>query len=183
MRYMRTLGESSMPRPDNRSEGRSNVFLTASLDTGAARIAVRIRNLASRGALVESSSLPPVGTRVKLIRGELIATGDLAWDGAGQGGINFCDPIDVERWVKRVGHVGQQRVDRAVAALRGHGETPADWDGSKSFDNLGAISAALDSLCERLSGTPDMSVELGEDLVKLDTIAQALRRIATESGS
>jgi hypothetical protein len=179
MRYMMTLGESSMPRPDNRSEGRSNVFLTASLDTGTARIPVRIRNLASRGALVESSSLPPVGTRVRLVRGELIATGDLTWDGSGQGGINFCDPIDVESWVKRVGHAGQQHIDRAVAALRGKGETPADWDGAGSLGNLGAISIALDSLCERLSGTADMSIELGEDLVKLDTIAQALRRIAT----
>lgn len=64
-----------MPNGDQRSEGRSNVFLTASLDTGAAQVAVRIRNIASRGMLIEASSLPAVGTRVTLVRGQLSAVG------------------------------------------------------------------------------------------------------------
>jgi hypothetical protein len=168
-----------MPKPDNRSEGRSNVFLTASLDTGTGAIAVRIRNIASRGALVEAPGLPPVGAVVTLLRGQLSATGQLAWDGAGQGGISFHEPIHVDSWVKKVGHVGQQRVDRIVATIRETGQPPGDSSGTGGLSTLLEISAALDRVSERLSCTPAITIELGEDLVKLDTVAQALRRIAT----
>jgi hypothetical protein len=168
-----------MPETENRSEGRSNVFLTASLDTEAGACTVRIRNIASRGVLVEGTRLPPVGARVRLVRGELSATGELAWDGAGQAGINFHEPIDVGSWVKRVGHVGQQRVDRAIAAIRKTGKVPSDWQSPQGLPTLLAVSVALDAVCEQLSSSPAMSIELGEALVKLDTIAQALRGFAT----
>jgi len=168
-----------MPNGDQRSEGRSNVFLTASLDTGAAQVAVRIRNIASRGMLIEASSLPAVGTRVTLVRGQLSAVGELAWAGSGQGGINLQDSIDVGLWVQRIGHVGQQRVDRVVAAIRSASDIPVEGQAARELASLLEISAALDRLCESLSATPNMSIELGEGLVKLDAIAQALRRLAT----
>lgn len=168
-----------MPMPDNRSEGRSNVFLSARLETAAGVIAVRIRNIASRGVLIEASSLPPVGTHARLVRGQLAATGELAWYGVGQGGINFDEPIDVDAWVRKVGHVGQERVDQVVAAIRDTREVPKDWQSAEGLTTLRQISAALDGVCERLSFTPGMSIELGEKLVMLDTIAQALRRMAT----
>lgn len=168
-----------MSKPDNRAEGRSNVFLAATLTAGKGPRPVRIRNIAPRGALVEAPSLPPVGTRVILARRELSATGELAWEGSGQAGLSFDEPIDIESWVKKVGHVGQQSVDRVVAAIRETGQVPTEWKGSDGPTTLVGVSTALDSVCERLSAMPEMSLELGEALVKLDTIAQALRRIAT----
>lgn len=183
MRYKQAAECRLMPETENRSEGRSNVFLTASLDSDAGVCTVRIRNIATRGVLVEGSSLPPVGTRIRLVRGELSATGELAWDGAGQAGINFHEPIDVGGWVKKVGHAGQQRVDRAVTAIRETGKVPGDWQSPEGLPNLLAISVALDAVCEQLSCVPGMSIELGETLVKLDTIAQALRGFASGNPS
>jgi hypothetical protein len=163
---------------DKRSEGRANVFLAAALASGADVTAVRIRNISSHGALVEAPALPAVGTRVRLLRGELSAVGQLAWSGAGQAGITFSGSVRVENWVKRVDDRGQQRVDGVIAALRGTGSVPAELLDAGADQSLAAMSAALDVICERLSSTPDMSLELGEELVRLDSLAQALRRLA-----
>ena len=79
MRYKEFVEWGLMPNRDNRSEGRSNVFLAVSLKTGDRIIPVRVRNIASRGMLVEGVALPPIGTRVTLVRGDLSAAGQLAW--------------------------------------------------------------------------------------------------------
>lgn len=167
-----------MPQSDQRSHGRSNVFLTAVLDSGAARSAVRIRNLSASGALVEATGLPPVGTAVRIVRGDLSASGTLAWADAGHAGISFSAEIDVATWVRRVGHGGQQRVDGVVAALR-NSAPPPNHPKSTSAESLPEISAALDKLCEDLAASASLSVELGEQLLKLDSIAHAVRRIAS----
>ena len=52
MRYKQAAECRLMPETENRSEGRSNVFLTASLDSDAGACTVRIRNIATRGVLV-----------------------------------------------------------------------------------------------------------------------------------
>ena len=172
-----------MREADQRSKGRSNVFLTAVLDSGAARCPVRIRNLSASGALIEASAFPPVGASVRLLRGELSAVGTLAWADAGHGGISFQSDIDVAAWVRRIGHGGQQRVDGVVAALRGSAPLPNHVQGGGSAESLLEISAALDRLCEDLAASATMSVELGEQLLRLDSIAHAVRRIASGKSS
>lgn len=164
--------------PENRTEGRANVFLTAVLDSGGTAAPVRIRNISARGALVDGPALPAVGARVRLMRGRLLAAGQLAWVGAGQAGVNFDSEIDVASWVQRAGHSEQQHVDGVVAALRSGAPVAPDLR-DRGGGSLPAISAELDQICERLAQTQRMSVEFGEELVKLDTIAQALRRLAT----
>ena len=160
------------PQPDNRSQTRSNVFLAASLVAGAVPLPVRVRNLSAHGALLDGGSLPPAGARVRLLRGELSADGLVAWTAHGHAGVRFAREIDVGAWVKRLGHPGQQRVDEAIAALRREQPVP-DPEPSPS---LNAISAELDSICERLAGSPAMTVEFAEELVKLDALARALQQ-------
>lgn len=168
-----------VPLAENRVEGRSNVFLTAVLHAAGKTSPVRIRNISVRGALVDAPGLPPVGEQVRLVRGSLSAAGELAWAGNGQAGVNFDREIEVAAWVQRVGHSGQQRVDGMIAAVRaGVRATPEKArDGS-----LAAMSADLDAICERMARTEGMSLELGEELVKLDALAQALRRLAARDG-
>ena len=164
---------------ENRSSGRSNVFLTATLDCGGRTMPVRIRNLSARGALVDGKALPPAGTRVRLLRGRLSALGEIAWETEVQGGLKFDGDVDVASWVQRLGHSGQERVDGVIAALRSGEAPPKFKDKPAAQESLPVISAALDQICERLASHPAMSIELGEDLMKLDAIAQSLRRIAT----
>jgi len=164
---------------EQRSRGRSNVFLTATLDCGSRTTPVRIRNVSARGALVDGVGLPAAGSRVTLLRGRLSAVGEIAWESDDQGGLKFDNDIDVASWVQRLGHSGQQRVDGVIAALRS-GEVPRNLkDEAAARDSLPVISAALDQICERLATHPGLATELGEELLKLDVIAQSLRRIAT----
>lgn len=175
--YAACVHRASQSRADGRSEGRSNVFLTATVHDGAQATPVRIRNISLRGALVDGPELPPVGSRVRLLRGGLSAIGQLAWAGSGQAGVSFERDIDVGEWVKRVEHKGQQRVDRIVAALRGGGEVAGEGE-QPSMDSLPAISESLDQLCDQLTKTPALCLDFGEELLKLNDIAQALGRLA-----
>jgi len=163
------------PDGDHRSQNRSNVFLSASLLVDGASLPVRVRNMSRRGALLDGSSLPQAGAKVRLVRGELSAEGNIAWRRESQAGIRFAGEIDVASWVKRVGHTGQQRVDNAIAALRRHEAVP-DFESQKP--SLERISLELQVICDRLAGSPTMTAEFGEELVQLDTLTQSLRQLA-----
>ena len=169
------------PQTNNRSQSRSNVFLSAALLAGGSALPVRLRNLSSSGALLEGVSLPAPGTYVRLVRGELAADGEIAWTTDGQAGIRFSAPIDVPAWVRRIGHAGQQQVDRAVAALR-RDNAPAERSRTSQVPSLAWVGAELEAICERMAATPNMSVELGEELVRLDSLARVLQQLARTAG-
>lgn len=162
----------------NRAESRANVFLGAVLDSGAGSVPVRVRNISPNGALIEGPILPAPGAKVRLVRGTLRAAGTLAWEAQNHAGISFEEPINVEAWVQRIGHPGQQRVDSAVAAIR-RGEPVRGRADERRGDPLPGISQSLDALCERLASSKHFPPELGEDLLKLDVIAQSLRDLAS----
>lgn len=164
------------PDTNHRSQDRSNVFLSAALVAGSTPVPVRVRNLSSRGALLDGGSLPPAGSTVRLVRGALTAEARIAWQADGQAGIRFAREIDVIAWTKRVGHPGQRQVDDALAALRGGSPVPAAA-AHPDAPSLKRISAELDTICERLAGSPAMTVELGEELVKLDSLARELQQL------
>ena len=163
----------------NRAEGRANVFLGAVLDSdsGTGSVPVRVRNISPHGALIEGPILPAPGAEVRLVRGALRASGTLAWEAQSHAGVSFAEPIDVQAWVQRVGHAGQQRVDSLVAAIR-RGETVRGGGDEPQADALAGISRSLDELCERLASSKHFPPELGEDLLKLDVLAQSLRSLA-----
>jgi hypothetical protein len=155
-----------------------NVFLTAILETGDVSIPVRIRNLSARGALIDGARLPSVGAKLRLLRGHFTATGAITWREKEQAGVKFDTKVQVESWVARVGHPGQQRVDSVLSAIRRSERVSDDLLGARS-KSLDDISTTLDAVCERLAAMPNMTVELAEELVKLDVVAQDLRELAT----
>jgi hypothetical protein len=166
---------------DHRSHGRSNVFLSASLVCGAGTLPVRVRNMSRTGALLDGGSLPPTGTKIRLFRGELSADGEVAWQQDGQVGVRFSGEIDVAAWVKKIGHSGQQRVDNAIAALRRHEALPANLESQPL--SLAHIGVELQAICDRLAGSAIVTVEFGEELVKLDTLAQRLQQLASRAAA
>lgn len=163
---------------EKRRQGRSNVFLGATLETASELYPVRIRNVSAGGALVEAQRLPKLGARVRLVRGELRMTGVLVWQSDDQAGVTFDAPIDVAAWVKRGGAAGQQRVDAIVAALRNNVPIPHAMFANDGM-SLPEISAALDALCDRLASVDEIPTGIAEELVKLDALAQALRKFVT----
>lgn len=163
-----------------RGGGRSNVFLSATLNCGSHRAAVRIRNMSRSGALIDGAELPLPGTRVRLSRGSVSALGSVAWQEKRHAGVKFESEVDVRRWTERMGHAGQERVDTIVAAIRSGAapiahENPDDLNG----DSLPILSEALDQVCRRLASMPLVTLEVGEEMIKLDLIAQSLRRHAS----
>jgi len=161
----------------SRSEERSHVFLAASLDTGAKSIAVRVRNLSPGGALLDGPELPGVGTRVRLRRGALSAVGEISWQRKTQSGIKFDGDVDTSSWVQAVAH-SQKRVHATPDPQKASGATRRKVQEPARVESLSLISAALDQICERLAGTPVMSVDCGDELLKLQKVAQSLRRLA-----
>lgn len=103
------------------------------------------------------------------------------WEAAGQAGLCFGHDINVNEWVERVGHSGQQRVDQAIAALRRSAPVPEGLQASSNACSLAAISAALDEVCDHVAAMPNLSIELGEELLKLDAIAHSLRQAAMDN--
>jgi hypothetical protein len=164
-------------KAENRSEDRSNVFLSAVLESDGRSGAVRIRNISASGALIEADRLPSEGGRTTLIRGQLRASGVLAWKNARSGGLTFDEPIAADEWIRRIGHEGQEQVDSAIASIR-RDERPPGPSRSRAV-SIGQVSEALDLVCESLADVPTPSVELSEAILKLDAIAQSLRRLAT----
>lgn len=167
------------PTSDRRSELRSSVFLAASLQFGPVSLPVRVRNISASGALIEAFNLPAPGTRVRLQRGRLEVSGELGWRDLHLGGLTFEKHIRVEQWVQKAGHAGQQRVDELVAALREEEPiagmaAPASGEGP----TLAAISRSLDELCGELADLPGATSELGDYLIRLDSIAQLLRQLS-----
>lgn len=119
-----------------------------------------------------------MGAEVSVARGALQAKGQLVWRDGKAGGIRFLAPIPVEPWTTRIGHSGQQQVDAALASLRGLSPEMADEVESQER-SLASISASLDEVCNELAASADLSPEFGEKLVRLDFVAQELRRLAT----
>lgn len=163
---------------DARAAARSNVFLTGVLDHDGRTHPVRVRNISQSGALLEGKGLPSAGLNVCLRRGHLFANGEIAWDDGDWRGVRFTKQVDVPSWIRRPEHPGQRKVDEAVADLRSSKE-PIEAGTPSTAAMLRELSSQLCAISERLASTPALNVELAEDLIRLDTIAQQMRSIAS----
>lgn len=84
--------------------------------------------------------------------------------------MQFDSLIDVRQWLKRIGHQGQVRVDQIVASIR-TGGAPAAVD-PEPTQRPARIAAALIEIAERLAAMNGISVEAGEELLKIDALAR-----------
>lgn len=96
---------NSMANGANGQRGarRSRVLLTAKLETPAGLIAVRLRDLSRKGALVESSDLPSTGTEVVFQRGKTTVPARVAWTADGRIGLEFHYMIDESELLVHIG--------------------------------------------------------------------------------
>jgi hypothetical protein len=173
---------SSGGSADSRLDERSNVFLSATMHGSSGAHPVRIRNISTLGAMLDGRDLPEEGCRITLRRGQLVTDAEVAWQSGEFRGIRFSTPVEPDAWIKRVGHSGQQRVDKAVAALRvGMVAAAATLGEASESRSVADLSEELVGICERMASSPNLSVELGEDVLKVEAIAVSLRKLSSSA--
>ena len=161
---------------ERRCDVRSNVFLAATIVDELRSSPVRIRNLSSRGALLDAFVGTADKTIVGLHRGRLTARGQISRRSSGQCVIRFDSPIVVAEWARRIGHKGQQQVHEVLAAIRSTKPFPSK--DPISNETLKDISEALDGIYRRLASSSRFPCEMSEELLLLNGIAQALRALS-----
>ena len=76
-----------------RSQKRARVLLAASLRVNGAELSVRLRDLSSKGALIETPQAVAEGSHVVFTRGTTIVPGRVAWAAGNRIGLEFIRPI------------------------------------------------------------------------------------------
>lgn len=86
----------------NRKAQRSQVLLSATLEHNGSSQTVKLRNLSSEGALVESEKLPIEGTSVVFCRNDLCTRGRVVWVNDRYAGIAFASKLDPAEVLRHV---------------------------------------------------------------------------------
>lgn len=63
---------------------------------------VKLRNLSEHGALVECKGLPPLGTPVRFVKGDLDLEGMIAWAEGNKAGVAFDELLATESVLRHV---------------------------------------------------------------------------------
>ena len=77
-----------------RQAKRARVLLAGRLQTPFGEVDARLRDISRKGALVECTRVPPVGSEVVFSRGTTVVPARVAWSAAGRIGLEFRYPID-----------------------------------------------------------------------------------------
>lgn len=128
----------------NRRSRRSHVLMAATIEVDGTLVPVKLRNLSSQGALVESETLPAVGTAVIFRKKELNLAGRVAWITGGRAGIAFADRLDPEAVLRHVPATRPPaRLDYRRPGLKtgelsaGERKMAQDWIWGQPIQNLG----------------------------------------------
>lgn len=174
---------------DARREQRTSLFVMATIYSAAGSAPVKIRDMSSRGALIEGAVIPPAGTEVRICRGSLSVISQVAWSKEGRAGLLFGSTVSVSDWLpggRRPAH--QERVDRMVQEVRALGVAAASpaaavATGSSQVTalELTELRQAIEALADDLADDPAVLERHASKLQTLDLTAQILRKLAAES--
>jgi hypothetical protein len=180
---------------------RKNLMLSASIEAGALKAPVRIRNLSESGAMIDGGALPEVGTALILRRLELEIGAMTVWRTAGRCGVRFDGAAAVDEWVAgsrrspRPADRGQARVDALQSAVRRGAPLPSsdvpasriplDFDEleSRIAEELAYVGRMLDAVGDELTGNPIVLQRHGRALQNLDAARQILVHLSAIIGS
>lgn len=104
-----------------REPKRSRVFLTATVEPGTGQAAVRIRDISSTGALLESDFVPNGGQTLALTCGVTRLEARVAWADRGWFGVEFASPLEAADIVDIAGTTMQVSAPRTY-----HSSEPLD---------------------------------------------------------
>lgn len=118
--------------------------MAASIEASGHKMAVKLRNLSSDGALVEGDDLPAIDSTVIFRKKELTLAGRVAWVTDGRAGIAFDAKLDPEAVLRHVPpSKPQAKLDfrrpriRAGELSPGERQMAKDWIWGEPIQNLG----------------------------------------------
>lgn len=165
-------------------EPRSAILVSAVLYEGRTLHTVRIRNVSSRGALVEGATLPLLDARVTLVRGEATATGAVVWVRNGKCGLSFDCHVAPSAW-KMHSQTGQSQVDAQIAHVRSGrpdleavASVPADLQ-ARIAEEIGAVGRQLGNCLDVFAAYAPFVVRHGKTLQELEVAAQVLGHLGS----
>ena len=91
-------------QPGKRKTKRARVLLAAKLTTPRGDIEARLRDLSRKGALVECSEVPAVGSEVVFTRGATTVPARVAWTGGQRVGLEFLHMIEESEVLIQLAH-------------------------------------------------------------------------------
>jgi hypothetical protein len=94
------MDESSITQ--NRRSRRSPVLLAATIQVAGEPVAVKLRNLSERGALIEGDRLPFEGSTTFFQRNELRLKSRVVWVEGRYAGVAFDEPLKAEEVLRNV---------------------------------------------------------------------------------
>lgn len=177
---------------DARETTRVSLYLTASLFCDDLSSTVKIRNISSSGALLDTAIAPPPGTLVQLVRGSLIVHALVAWSNDEQCGLKFSGSIDVQRWRAPAPNTEQQRVDEIVQLVKA-GAVPLpvstrgqDQSGASAGEYLSSdlrrVAQLLGDLGDRLANDAIVVALHGAEIQNLDIAMQLIGAVEAVLG-
>jgi len=182
---------------------RKNLLLAATIEAGALKGPVRIRNLSESGAMLEGAALPDVGTAFMLRRLEIEIGGTVVWRESGRCGVAFDGKVSVAEWSAGVPHVprpgirGQARVDEIQSVLRSGGQLPIDAPSPASStkpitpgelnrriaEEIDYAWRLLNAVADELSDDPVLLQRHGDALQRFDIACQMITHLGAIVGA
>ena len=94
------MDESSMSQ--SRRSRRSNVLMSATLETSLGSAKVTLRNLSAEGALIEGDRIPAEGSQLVFRKKDLAVGGKIAWVSERRAGIAFDAQLEPETVLRHI---------------------------------------------------------------------------------
>lgn len=192
------LSESREPAsPSQRADEarllpRSSMFVTAVMVVGRNQTPVKVRNMSANGAMVESTLTAPPGTKVKLIRGRLVAEGTIVWDSKNRLGVKLEVEVSVKDWLAGPAKAEQDRVDNMVSLIKAGRALPqaegadpviraeARQSNAQCASDLEAVGNLIQDLEDDLASSVETLMRHEVKLQNLDIAMQMLQAIAQQ---
>jgi len=191
-------GEPASPPPEGHGERapRTNLLLSASIESATLKAPVRIRNLSESGALLEGAAFPDVGGVLTLRRLEIAIDAAVVWRSGSRCGVQFKGKAAVADWVSgtlsRSSHdVEQARVDGIQAAVRAGQPIPASAGRSvappvvdadldrRIAEELAYVKRLLEIVGDELTDAPIVVQRYSRSLQSFDLACQILGHLST----
>lgn len=93
-------------------EPRQKVMIPARMRGGETYMDVCIRNISSRGMMLQTASPPPPGSYIEILRGAYTVVGRIVWTRERRFGIHAADRIDINAIVNQTTRSGPRPANR-----------------------------------------------------------------------